>query len=179
MNTEANAASVTAHSTLRRDTLGLRGSVVTKRAQRRLAVSHATGGIGPRGGLFARGQAMVGIQFALIGDCALAVTQLSYVGARYASVHPTYQLTSSSGGSDVESYMLSVASPTIMSNSGNDLTISMPTPCPTTNSFSNPVTISVQYNLTSKIFLPNPFLGISFPTTVQSTQTAFCEGGAS
>jgi Flp pilus assembly protein TadG len=147
-------------------------------------------GRGPRGKrLFARGQSMtelalimpvllvllvVGIQYAVIGDCALAVTQLSYDGARYASVNPTYTL-----GTGVKTYMLSVASPLIMSNNGGDLSITMPVTCPSTNPFSFPVTITVQYNLASKIFLPTPFfLGITFPTTVQSTQTAFCEGGA-
>jgi len=141
----------------------------------------------PRVGLLERGQAMVefaiiapvalillvvGIQFAIIGQCAVALTQVNYVGARYASVHPTYT------ESQVQTYMNSVASPTLLSNNGADLTITTWSPCPSTNSFGSPVTIGLQYNLSSKIFLPNPFLGISFPSTVQSTQTAFCEGGA-
>ncbi len=115
---------------------------------------------------------VVGIQFAIIGQCAVALTQVNYVGARYASVHPTYT------ESQVQTYMDSVASPTLLSNNGGDLSITIWTPCPSTDSFGSPVTIGLQYNLSSKIFLPNPFLGIGFPTTVQSTQTAFCEGGA-
>ncbi len=147
---------------------------------------------GSGSGLFARGQAVVefaiisgvaiillvvGIQFALIGQCALAVTQLSYTAARYASVHPD-TVTSVS---DMSGYILQVASPTLLNdgvNQGTDgLTVTMPKgSCPTPNSFGQPVEITVTYQLVSKIFLPNPFLGISFPSQVQSTQTAFCEG---
>lgn len=148
---------------------------------------------GSGAGLFARGQAVVefaiisgvaiillvvGIQFALIGQCALAVTQLSYTAARYASVHPATVQTAS----DMNSYILQVASPTLLNNGVNgtnsDLQVTIPPNkqlCPQTNPFGQPATIQVTYQLTSKIFLPNPFLGISFPTQVQSTQTAFCE----
>lgn len=155
----------------------------TKHSLRRAAIGSRRGS-----GLFSRGQAivefaiiagvallimLVGIQFALIGQCALAVSQLSESVARFASVNPT--------NSDVTStaftkYINEVASPTLLNNKGADLSVTMPTACPPSNSFSSPVTITVQYNLASKLFLPNPFLGVSFPTTVQSTQTAFCEG---
>lgn len=148
-------------------------------------------------GLLARGQAvvefaiisgvalivlLVGIQFALIGQCALAVTQLSYTAARYASVHPTQTLSDTT----LQTYIQNAASPTLLNNGidfggtgKGDLSIFIPSTgkaCPSTNSFGAPVTIEVQYDLSSKIFLPNPFLGIPFPTTVQSIQTAFCEG---
>ncbi len=113
---------------------------------------------------------LVGIQLALIGQATVAVSQLAYTGARYASVNPTYTTA------QVKSYMLTVGSPTLTGNGGADLSVSM-TPCaaaPAT--FGSSVQITLTYDLTTKIFLPNPFLlGISFPTSITETQTAFCE----
>lgn len=184
MKTELTAASPDRRCAPGRRLGRRRGGVI--RVLRGLMHNPKTGEI-RRAVFLARGQAMaefaiiapvalillvVGIQFAIIGQCAVALTQVNYVGARYASVHPTYTQGA------VVTYMESVASPTLLSNSGNDLTVTTWIACPSTQPFGSPVTIGLQYNLSSKIFLPNPFLGISFPTTVQSTQTAFCEGGA-
>jgi hypothetical protein len=117
---------------------------------------------------------LVGVQIALIGNAALSVSQLSYMGARYASVHP------SAPSDQVIGYMQSVASPTITGGTSTTqpLTITI-SPCAAApNTLGSPVTVTVQYSLASKIFLPNPFMGvITFPANVSATQTAFCEGG--
>jgi uncharacterized protein (UPF0333 family) len=137
-----------------------------------------------RAGL-ARGQAMVefaliatiaimvlvvGIQFALIGQAALAVSQLSFAGARYASVNTSYTQ------SQIRTYMVQEGSPTITSNNGSNLTITVTR---STNAdgtyFGQPVTVSISYNATSKLILPNPFLGITFPTTLTAQETAMQE----
>lgn len=111
---------------------------------------------------------VLGIQFALIGQAALAVTQLSYTVARYASVNPSYTQ------SDINNYWPTVVSPTI--NDSSKLTVTLQTACASPNPFGTPVTVSVNYNLSGKIFLPNPFLGVKLPAAVSSVQTAFCEG---
>src|SRR6266851_4394198 len=107
----------------------------------------------------------VTIQFALIGDAALAVTELAYVGARYAAVNPSFDQ------STVATYMKSVASPTIGGNNGADLTITVNPTAPLPRAIGTAVSVTVSYKLNSKLFLPNPFLGITFPTTLSGIQT--------
>ncbi len=111
---------------------------------------------------------LVGIQLALIGQAAVAISQLCYTGARYASVNPTYTT------SQVTSYVQSVGSPTLMDNGGGNLTVAM-SPCASPVSFGSQVQLTLTYNLQNKMFLPNPLFGISFPTTLTGTETAFCE----
>jgi Flp pilus assembly protein TadG len=133
----------------------------------------------------ARGQAMVefaliatvaiivlviGIQFALIGQAALAVSQLSFAGARYASVNTSYSQ------SQIQAYMLQVGSPTITSNNGANLTITVTRSAnPDGSYFGQPVVVGISYNATSQLILPNPFLGITFPTTLTAQETAMQE----
>jgi Flp pilus assembly protein TadG len=113
---------------------------------------------------------VVGIQFALIGQAALAVSQLSFAGARYASVNTSYTQ------SQIKTYMVQEGSPTITSNSGAHLTVTVTR---STNAdgtyFGQPVTVSVTYDATGKLILPNPFLGITFPTTLTAQETAMQE----
>jgi Flp pilus assembly protein TadG len=113
---------------------------------------------------------VVGIQFALIGQAALAVSQLSFAGARYASVNTSYTQ------SQIKSYMVQQGSPTITSNSGANLTITVTRSTNADGSyFGQPVTVNISYNATSKLILPNPFLGITFPTTLTAQETAMQE----
>lgn len=113
---------------------------------------------------------VVGIQFALIGQAALAVSQLSFAGARYASVNTSYTQ------SQIQNYMVQVGSPTITSHNGANLTITVTR---STNSdgsyFGQPVTVAISYNASGQLVLPNPFLGITFPTTLTATETAMQE----
>ena len=111
---------------------------------------------------------VVGIQFAIIGEAALALGQVNYQGARYAAVNTGADQTA------VKTYMLSVASPTISANSGTYLTatLSPAPPCV----FGSSVTVSLSYDAAHLLALPNPFLGINFPTTLTSSESAFCEG---
>ena len=110
---------------------------------------------------------MVGLQFALVGMAAMALGQANYQGARYAAVNP------SASQSAVQSYMLSVASPIITVKSGKYLgsTLSPTPPCP----FGSAVTVSVTFDTTHLLVLPNPFLGVRFPTSLSSSESAFCE----
>jgi hypothetical protein len=109
----------------------------------------------------------VGLQFAIIGTAALALGQVDYQGARYAAVN------GSASQSTVQSYMLSVASPIISADSGKYLnsTLSPAPPC----SFGASVTVSVTFDTNHLVVLPNPFFGISFPTSLTNSESAFCE----
>ena len=116
---------------------------------------------------------VVGVQFAILGEASLALGQVNYQGARYAAVH-----SASATSDSVKTYMLSHASPTISANNGSYFDYqsgSTPTlPC----AQGGTVTVSVSFSATHLIGLPNPFMGISFPTALTSSQTAYCEGGS-
>jgi Flp pilus assembly protein TadG len=111
---------------------------------------------------------LVGIQFAIIGEAALALGQVNYQGARYAAVN------GNATQDQVNTYMLSVASPTISANGGTYLhtTLSGGPPC----TFGSSVTVSLSYDASNLLALPNPFLGIRFPAQLTSSESAFCEG---
>lgn len=111
---------------------------------------------------------VVGVQFAIIGAASLALGQVNYQGARYAAVN------TSADQDAVKTYMLSVAAPSIKANSGSYLTatLSPAPPC----AFGSSVTVSLSYNAAHLLALPNPFFGIRFPTTLTSSESAFCEG---
>jgi Flp pilus assembly protein TadG len=111
---------------------------------------------------------MVTIQGAILADAALAVSQLSFQGVRYAAVNPSYDQNT------IASWVNSSASPMINENKGADLTITM-NPGTAPRAFGTQVSMTVTYNATSKIVLPNPFLGIPFPSTLTATETAMSE----
>ena len=134
----------------------------------------------------------VAVQFALIGQIALALGQMNYQAARYAAIHPgcgkgsttcpnSSTCNQTAGDPDVNStavycYALSVASPTILSGSIKTFTVF---PDPGTvgpdRTFGTSVTVTVVYNVQSQLFLPNPFLGLTFPTFLNSTEPAMSE----
>ena len=144
---------------------------------------------------FRRGQAMVefaliatlsmvvlliGIQFAIIGQAALAVTHASYLGARAASVNSS--LTSDQLTNAIANQM----SPTI-SGATAAMTFDATNPTCTagpssTRSFGCPINVTVTYDATPKLFLPSQWtmLGshtslISFPTNLTSSESAMTE----
>jgi Flp pilus assembly protein TadG len=118
---------------------------------------------------------LVGIQFALIGQAALAVSQASYYAARYAAVQ-----TSVNSSSALQTAVQNNFSPTITSPSGA-LNVIMATNGTDPNCTASPrnfgcqITVSVTYNATSKIVLRNPFFGIPFPNSLSSTTQMLTE----
>jgi len=112
---------------------------------------------------------LVGIQFALIGQAALAVSQASYLGARTAQINGS--LTSATLATAISNQM----SPTI---SGATVTL---TPAGTPNcgpprTFGCQFSVAISYDASSKIFLPsNTLLGITFPTNLTFTESAMTE----
>jgi hypothetical protein len=114
----------------------------------------------------------LGIQFALLGQAALAVGQLAYQGARYASINPN--LTDA----QVVSWMQGVASPTIASSDTKTLNISVSDASGTNpRPFQSTVTVTVTLDPIRKklVLLPNPFFGINFGGTISSTQNAMVD----
>ena len=107
---------------------------------------------------------LVGIQFAVIGAGYLALDQAAYQGARYASIN------GSASQASVKSALDTVISPLIK----NNYTLSMnPT---TARAAGTAVQVTVSWNASSLIFLPNPFFyGISFPSTFSATEAAYTE----
>ena len=121
---------------------------------------------------------LVGIQFAIIGQAALAVTQASYLGARAASVNTSLDSNS------LQTAIANQMSPTI---NGATVTLTNTTDATCTagpggtRSFGCPISVTVTYDATSKLFLPANWtmLGnnavIVFPTSLTSTQSAMTE----
>lgn len=114
---------------------------------------------------------IVGIQYAIVGNAALAVNQLAYSAARYASVnYSTTTLSASSSG-------IAALIPEQLTAAGA-LTVALTQPCAAApNNFGSAAIVTVTYDLDTagEIFLSNPFLGVPIPTTVSATQSAFCE----
>ncbi len=123
---------------------------------------------------------LVGVQFAMIGQAALAVSQGASALARYAAVNPGTMGTN--GTVALNDAMKQLLSSSILTNSGADLTVTISsysgTTTTTTSSpgYTDRAVINVSYNATSKIALPNPFMGlVTFPTTLSSSDSQMYE----
>ncbi len=110
---------------------------------------------------------IIGVQLAIIGVAGLSLAQVSYQGARYAATNP------SASQSAVQAYMISVGSPLITAHSGSYLssTLSPAPPC----AFGGSVTVAVTFDVSHLVAFSKPFFGISFPTSLSNSETAFCE----
>jgi Flp pilus assembly protein TadG len=111
---------------------------------------------------------VLGIQFAVIGEAVLALNHATYEAARYAAINPN------ASQSDVYNYMLSISAPPLTSNNGANLTIAL-NPTTTPRVFGSSVSVSSTFNAANVILIPNPFLGVSIPTSFSSTATAMSE----
>lgn len=121
---------------------------------------------------------LVGVQFAIIGQAALAVSQASYVGARAASVNTN--LTNAS----IQSAIANQISPTI-NNATVTMTNTADPSCTAgtggTRSFGCPINVTVTFDATNKLFLPKTWTilgvntGITFPTNLTATESAMTE----
>ncbi len=122
---------------------------------------------------------LVAIQYAMIGQAALALSQAAFQGARYASVNPN------ATQSDVQTYLVGsgtqtgVASPTITKNSGAYLTFTM-NPTTTPRTFGQTVTVTLSFNVcgSGMLVLGNncgSFFGVTFPQSLAATETAMSE----
>jgi len=142
--------------------------------------------------VFALAVMLIGIQYALIGQAAVAVSQGSSALARWAASNTanakslgTYN--GSISGSSLPTAAQDVLSQSILTNGGSDLTVTVTSVDGAGNTVSAPqqgnqLTVSLSYATTSKLAVPNPFLaipplfpGITFPATVAATDSQMYE----
>jgi Flp pilus assembly protein TadG len=129
---------------------------------------------------------LIGVQYALIGQAAVAVSQGSSALARYAAQN--VGALGTNNGSVTYSQMPAAAQnmlPKSLLTGANDsdLTITIASYTGTTTTvtsspgFADRCLITLQYTATSKLALPNPFLGlITFPTTLSASDSQLYEG---
>ena len=133
---------------------------------------------------------LIGIQYAMIGQAAVAVSQGSSALARYAASNPGKLGTNNGSvkGSALPVGVKQLLSQSILTNGGDDLTINVTTTTGTGAPETNPpvqgdqLLLSLSYVTTSKLAVPNPFLaipplfpGISFPGTVAASNSQMYE----
>jgi Flp pilus assembly protein TadG len=127
---------------------------------------------------------LVGVQFAMIGQTALALSQGASAIARYAAVNEPLGTLSASYSGAPDAGMQNLLSPSIGTNSWADLTVtinsykggtaSTTTAAPVATVDRAVVTLS--YDASGKIALPNPFLGmVTFPTALSATDSQLYE----
>jgi Flp pilus assembly protein TadG len=124
---------------------------------------------------------LIGVQFAIIGQAALAVNQGASTLARYAAVHPG--TVSSGTGNSLPSAAQQLLSPTILTSSGTDLTVTVSSLKPdgtaetgTPIQGQDQVVINLRYNAAQKVALPaSTLLGLSFPTNLTASDSQLYE----
>ncbi len=131
---------------------------------------------------------MITIQFAMIGQAALALSQGASAIARYAAVNESTMGSSFSGPPNTA--MQNLLSSSIGTNSWNDLTVTVAfikggtagttttTPVPTVDRAA----VTLSYVTTNKLIFPNPFMaippffpGVNFPTALSAQDQAVYE----
>jgi Flp pilus assembly protein TadG len=133
---------------------------------------------------------LIGIQYALIGQAAVAVSQGSSALARYVASNPNSLGTNNGSvkGSTLPVGVKQLLSSSILTNGGDDLTITVASTTGTGAAETNPpvqgdqLLLSLSYVTTSKLAVPNPFLavpplfpGITFPGTVGASNSQMYE----
>jgi len=123
---------------------------------------------------------LIGVQFAIIGQAALAVSQGSSALARYVAVNPG-TFGTQNGTATLPSAASALLSPTIndahltvtiASYQSDGATVETGTIIPS----QDQVKISLSYDATNKIFLPtHTILGISFPTSLSAAESQLYE----
>ncbi len=106
------------------------------------------------------------VQMVVVGGAALAVNQAAISCARYASLNPSFAQSS------VGTYLTSTASP-LISDSGLQPVVLSPAAVP--RATGTAVTVTVSYNLQTKLFLGTTFFGVTFPSQLSVTQTMASE----
>jgi hypothetical protein len=133
---------------------------------------------------------VIGVQYALIGQAAVAVSQGSSALARYASSNPGNWIGNGTvKASSLPASAQEVLPQTLLTRGGDDLTVTVNSlkgdgvtteankPLP-----GEQVEITLSYDTTTKLAVPNPFLavpplfpGITFPATVAAKDSQIYE----
>lgn len=102
------------------------------------------------------------VQFGLILNATITLTNIAREGARYAAVHP-------STDAGIQAKVATIATNTPIQPSDISIAIS-PAEGSSIRTYDNPITVSIGYDMKKKLFLPNSiFFGIPIFT---STYTA-------
>ena len=128
----------------------------------------------------------VGVQYAIIGQTALALSQGASAIARYVAVNEPQGSVSSTFSGNPTAAMQALLSPTIGTNKWADLTVTVKScdgtksgcaaPPGTPKQTVDSVLVTLTYNATAKIALPNPFLGmVTFPTALNAKYSELYE----
>lgn len=140
--------------------------------------------------VFALAMMLVGVQYALIGQAAVAVSHGSSALARYAASNAAnYIANGTVKASTLPLAAQQVLPQSLMTNGGDDLTVTVKSlkGDGTTTESSSPTTgeqvnITLSYDTTTKLAVPNPFLaippifpGITFPNPVGATDSQMYE----
>jgi Flp pilus assembly protein TadG len=127
---------------------------------------------------------LVGVQFALIGQTALALSQGASAIARYVAVNEPKGSVSASYSGNPDAGMQAVLSDSLGTNSWADLTVTVnsykggtaSTTTTTPQQTKDRAVVTLSYNAASKIALPNPFMGlVTFPTTLSASDSELYE----
>lgn len=106
------------------------------------------------------------IQMVLIGGAALAVNQAAVTCSRYAALNPNYNAT------QINTYLSTIASPLIKDNGLKPVTVS---PSSVPRATGSAVSVTVTYDLKTKLILGATFFGVTFPAQVSVTHTVTSE----
>jgi Flp pilus assembly protein TadG len=128
----------------------------------------------------------VGVQFAIIGQVALALSQGASAIARYVAVNEPQGTVSPTFNGNPNAAMQALLSQSLGTNKWSDLTVTVQscdgTKGPSCTAAGTPkqtvdsVLVTLSYNATSKIALPNPFLGlVTFPTALSAKYSELYE----
>jgi Flp pilus assembly protein TadG len=124
---------------------------------------------------------LLGVQWAILGQAALALSQGASAIARYAAIaEPQGNIGLTYSGAP-SAAMQNLLSPTILTNGGADLTVTINSYKGGTNSTAatDPVTptfdravVTLSYNTSSKVVLPSSFLGnLTVPATLSASDS--------
>jgi Flp pilus assembly protein TadG len=106
------------------------------------------------------------VQMVVVGGAALAVNQAAISCTRYASLNPSFAQSS------VGTYLTATASP-LINDSGLQPIVLSPGAVPRVTGTA--VSVTVTYNLQTKLFLGKTFFGVTFPSQLSVTQTMTSE----
>jgi Flp pilus assembly protein TadG len=131
---------------------------------------------------------MITVQFALIGQAALALSQGASAIARYAAVNESTLGSSYSGPPN--GAMQNLLSSSLNTNSWNDLTVTVAfikggtvsTTTTTPVATVDRAAVTLSYTTTNKLIFPNPFMalppffpGVNFPAALSAKDQALYE----
>jgi Flp pilus assembly protein TadG len=122
---------------------------------------------------------LLGVQWAIIGQAALALSQGASAIARYAAIAEPQGAIGLTYSGTPTAAMQQLLSPTILTNGGGDLTVTINSYKPdgttetgTTVATQDRAVVTLSYSTSSKVVLPSSLLGsLTVPPTLSASDT--------